>query len=115
MSVSALGSAQSGMQGYQRALDISANNVANTLSSGFQPKTASFKESAPSGSGVSVSISAQGASLAAGETEAADAPSGTDLNTEMVNQLVYSNGFDASAAVLKSTDQMLGSLIDIKA
>lgn len=102
MSLSALGAGLSAMQGYQRALDVSANNVANGLTTGYQARQPSFSESAPAGSGVSVSA-------APGNGQ------GTDLTTEMVGQQIYKAGFQASAKVIKTADDMLGSLIDTHA
>jgi flagellar basal-body rod protein FlgC len=100
MTLSALGTGLSGMQGYQRALDISANNVANTLSTGYQATQAQFQEASPAGSGVNVS------------NQAASPSSSTNLTDEMVNQVIYKTGFEASAQVVKVSDQMLGTLVN---
>ncbi|GLR11660.1 hypothetical protein GCM10007907_04500 [Chitinimonas prasina] len=102
MSVSALGAGLSGMLGYQRALDVSAHNVANTLTSGFRARQPDFSEGTPPGSGVRVAPSASSSE-------------GTQIETEMVGQLIYKAGFQASAKVVSTADQMLGALIDIKA
>lgn len=111
MAISALGSGLSGLQSYQQALTVSANNVANSLTPGFQPQRASFKETAPSGSSVSVeSQTTPRASVAS-----KDAPSQTDLASETVNQLTYSRGFEASANVVKTADSLIGTLLDAKA
>jgi flagellar basal-body rod protein FlgC len=101
MSTSAISTGMSGLQAFQRALDISANNVANTLTAGYKARQANFSESAPSGTGATVS-----ASLGS---------DGTSLETEMVGQLTYQAGFQASAKLVKASDDMLGSLIDTKA
>ncbi|MGQ5525385.1 hypothetical protein ACUHMQ_19270 [Chitinimonas sp. PSY-7] len=102
MSISAIGTALSGIQGYQRALDVSAHNVANMLTTDFKARQPDFSEAAPSGTGVNVEPSSN-------TTE------GTDLNTEIVGQLTYKAGVEVSAKVLKTADQMLGALIDTKA
>lgn len=101
MGVSALGAGLSGLQSYQRALDISANNVANTFSKGFQPQSATLSESSPPGSGVSAGVRSSGLE-------------GTDLATEAVSSLVYKAGFDASAKVITTSDQLLGTLLDTR-
>lgn len=109
MTISALGVGMSGLQSYQRALDISANNVANALTTDFQSQQATFQDASPAGSGVSVINQ----TVAPGTTPVSnDAPSGTDLATEMVNQLVDRIGFEASAKTVKTSDQILGTLVD---
>lgn len=101
MSIGAIGAGLSGLQGYQRALDISANNVANTLTTGFKARQPAFNEANPPGSGVSVGVTSASSD-------------GTQLESEMVGQLVYKAGFQASAKVVKTADDMLGTLIDTK-
>ncbi len=122
MSVSALSAGLSGLNGYQSALNISANNLANAQSTGFQPAQAVFQETSPSGSGVNVvsrGAPAGGVGASAGAASATPdqrgAPSGTDISTELVNQLVYQIGFQASAKVIKTADQNLGTLINTTA
>jgi flagellar hook protein FlgE len=105
-----LGAALSGLQAFQRAVDITANNVANANTAGFKPQSAQFKESTPSGSGVSLSNGSAGAGVAADPS----APSGTDLSNELVDLLIYKVGFQASAKAVKTTDGTLGSLLDTK-
>ena len=110
MSISAIGSGLSGMQSFQRALDVSANNVANLDTNGFKPQQAEFQ--ANTGDGVNVRVSG---TTAPQDAAAANAPSGTDLTSETVNSLQYKAGFELSAQVVKTADQMLGTLIDTKA
>lgn len=110
MAISALNTGLSGMKAYQGALDSSANNVANALTKAYQPQVASFQE-APT-SGVRVSISKESQELAAQEN--LDRPSGTDLATEITNSLQYKAGFELSAKVVKTADEVLSSLLDIR-
>ncbi|WP_317205826.1 flagellar basal body protein [Janthinobacterium sp.] len=110
MSVSALAAGVSGLTANQRALDVSAHNVANVDTAGFQPQQAGFQESAPAGAGVSLSVAGRG--LAAAD---ADAANGVDLAKESTDALVYKAGFELSAKVIKAADERLGSLIDIRA
>ncbi|MDD5296597.1 MAG: flagellar basal body protein [Rhodocyclaceae bacterium] len=116
---SALSSGLSGMLAHQQALDVSANNTANASTNGFRPAKAAFSEQA--GGGVQavatpstlVTLSSQAA--AKGGDNVAAAPSGTDLATEAVNSIAYRVGFDMSAKMVKTADQLLGTLIDAKA
>ncbi|PXX46601.1 flagellar basal body rod C-terminal domain-containing protein [Undibacterium pigrum] len=107
MSVSALSSGLSGLKAYSTALDSSGHNVANASTAGFIPQQASFQEQ-PAG-GVIANISKEGSSLASQEL------SGTDLANEIVQSLQFKLGFDLSAKVVKTADEVLGTLIDIKA
>ena len=106
MSISALNSGLSGLRGYQTALDSSAHNIANANTSNFQPEQASFQEG--SNGGVTVNISRQGIAASA------DA-SGTDLTTETVNSIQYKAGFDVNAQVVKTANEVLGTLLNTKA
>ena len=106
MSISALGSGLSGLLGYQTALDSSAHNIANASTGGFTPEQASFNENATGGVIVS---------LSRGADTAPSNPSGTDLTTEMVHSIQYQAGFDINAQVVKTADQVLGTLVNIKA
>ena len=108
MAISALSAGLSGLQANRQALDIQANNVANVNTQNFRPQQASFQESVPAGSGVT--LSAAGRGLAA-----ADGSSGTDLASSITNSLVYEAGFKLSAKVVQAADQNLGTLIDLKA
>ncbi|GJI98932.1 hypothetical protein RugamoR57_56500 [Duganella caerulea] len=108
MAIAALSSGITGLNAAERALGNSAHAIANLNTQGFQPAQAVFKESAPAGSGVSISFQAQ-------QLQAADAPSATDLATETTNSLVYKAQFDLSAKVIKAADQNIGTLINTKA
>lgn len=107
MSISALNSGLSGMKAFQRALDSSAHNVANASTAGFVPQQISFQES-PAG-GVNTTISK------AGSSASDDSVSGTDLTSEIVQSIQYKAGFDLSAKLVKTSDEILGTLIDLKA
>jgi flagellar hook protein FlgE len=117
MSIAALSAGLSGLNASQRALDSTAHNVANASTQGFKPQQVQFQEASPAGSGVTLSqqARAQAAATPGATAGALQGPSGTDLGKELTDSLVYKAQFDLSAKVIKSTDQTLGSLIDIKA
>jgi flagellar hook protein FlgE len=105
MSSSVISSGLSGLESNQRALDISARNIAaGTL----QSQGAAYQDQA--GDGNNVTISAQGRALAG-----SGSGSSTDLATEITNSLIYKASFDLSAKLVKVGDETLGSLIDIRA
>jgi flagellar hook protein FlgE len=102
------------LRAYQTALDITANNVANASTKNYQAKTANFQES-PSG-GVIVNISsASQATFETYQVQKEEKESSTDLNRELVNNLSYQRGFELAAKLVKVNDEILGSLIDVKA
>ncbi len=101
--------AQSGLQDAQRRLDSAAHNVANDQTPGFKRQTVQAqaqstvsRAGASAGSGVVVRLS-QAAQV------------GTDLAQEVVDQVVARQSFAANLAVLKTSDKMLGSLLDTRA
>lgn len=101
--------AQSGLQAAQARLDSAAHNVANAQTPGFKRQTvqAQAQFAAPTngdtaGRGVVVSLSQAG--LAGG-----------DLAQDMVDQVAARQSFVANVAVLKTSDKMLGSLLDTRA
>lgn len=106
MGLSAINVGLSGLKTYQSALDSTANNIANASTKGYQPEQVNFQEQ--SSGGVTATISKSG--LAA-STES----SGTDLTTEIVNSIQYKAGFDLSAKIVKTNDEVLGTLVNIKA
>jgi flagellar hook protein FlgE len=108
MAIAALSSGVTGLNVAQRALGNSAHAIANIGTQGFQPAQATFAESAPAGTGVTISMRGQ-------ELQQVDAPSATNLAVETTNSLVYKAQFDLSAKVVQAADQNLGTLIDIKA
>lgn len=119
MSISALTAGVSGLSANQRALDVAANNVANANTANFQPQQANFQESSPAGGGVTLSV--EGRQLAAADNvtgsasvDGAAASNGVDVAREITNTLVYDIGARLSANVVKTADQALGSLIDVK-
>ena len=92
--------AQSGLQAAQARLNTSAHNVANGQTEGFKRQT--VQASADEGGGVKVSIS-----------QAAQA--GANLEQDVVNQMAAKQDFLANLKVIKTADQMMGSLLDERA
>lgn len=109
MSISAFNAGFTGMQAFQRALGTSGHNVANSLTDGFKPQQAALQEGASGG--VAAIVSGGRDTAAAFPAEAG----GTDLENEMVQSLQYKHGFDLSAKVVKTSDEVMGTLLNIKA
>lgn len=92
--------AMSGMSAAQTTLNSSAHNIANMNTSGFRRQE--VVQSAQPGGGVSTSL-----------TIASEV--GSSLETDVVSQLQAKNAFLASLAVFKTSDQMAGALLNLKA
>jgi len=92
--------AQSGLQAAQNRLGASAHNVANGQTDGF--KRVQAQATAQPQVGVQVTFSRA-------------ATEGADVNQDVVDQLSAKPSFAANLAVLKTADQMMGSLLDTKA
>jgi flagellar hook protein FlgE len=87
----------SGMNAAQIVMRTSAHNIANLATPGLRR------------AGVAVSDSAAGGATAA-PIQAAQARHA--IETDMVDQLVAKNLFLANLAVFKTSDQLLGTLLD---
>lgn len=113
MSISALNIGITGLRAHQRALDVASHNIANASTAGFQPQQAVFQEGVAGG--VVVTISQPGGQAATTSSHRSSEASGTDLSSEMVHAIQYKVGFDLSAQIVKTTAEILGTLVDLKA
>lgn len=98
---SVLAIAQSGMQAAQLRLTSSAHNVANQNTPGFRAQQVAQQE-APAQGGVQAQL--QRAPRA-----------GVALEGEAVEQMVAGYAFKANALVLRRSNEMLGTLLDLHA
>jgi len=90
----------SGMNAAQTALGVAAHNVANLGTAGFRRQTVT--QTAQAHGGVQAAVGSAGAD-------------GNALETDMVSQLQARNAFAANLAVFKTSDTMVGSLLNIRA
>ena len=93
--------AQSGLQAAQLRLDSSAHNVANMNTEGFRRQTVE-QQAAPSLGGTRARPGQ------AGEP-------GVALEQEAVEQMSATYAFKANLQTIKTQDEMVGSLLDVKA
>ena len=98
--ISSIGS--SGLQAAQLRLDASANNVANMNTPSYRRQVVQ-QEAAADSAGVRATV----------EREANER--GVALEQEAVEQMSATYAFKANLQTLKTQDQMLGSLLDVKA
>ena len=87
----------SGMQAAQAALGASAHNIANLATPGFRRQQASSDSLA--GGGVAATVHQAGRP-------------GNAVEADMVDQLVAKNHFLANLALFRTSDQLVGSLLD---
>lgn len=93
--------AQSGLQAAQARLNASASNVANLQTPGYKPVTVQAQAQAQQQGGVVVNFSRA-------------ATDGVALEEEAVAQIQAKTDFMANIQVLKTADQVMGSLLDTK-
>ena len=89
----------SGMSAAQTALGASAHNIANLATAGFRREQVA--QASTNSGGVTTSL-----------TQAPEP--GNSIETDMVGQLVAKNVFLANLAVFRTSDKMLGALLDAK-
>lgn len=125
----------SAMSAHSGGMAVTAHNVANVNTAGFEPQRALYA-TGPQGRGVRLdavsqrspqvgrvdSPAAQGLSDAAltesaasGRLPEAVQPSGTDVGLEMTRMISTQQSYEASAQVVRVGDVMLGTLLDMKA
>lgn len=105
---SAMSISLSGMQAAGAMLNVTANNIANLSTPGFNPSRADLVEL--SGGGVAVS----GTSFEDNpQTSPNTQSSNVDLPTQLVNLKLGQTLYDANALVLKTADQMTGTLLNM--
>ena len=126
----------SAMNTHSWGMAVAAHNVANVSTAGFEPQRAVYA-TGPAGQGVRLDAVLQGNSpfgtTAAGGSGApynaaqavydvtaglpleAASPSGTNLAREMVSMISTQHAYKANATTVRTSDAMLGTLLDIKA
>ena len=93
----------SSIQAHQTMMNTSANNVANVNTDGFIPSD--------------TRISENGDSVIANNAKADDngsLKSQTDLSKEIPDQIVAEKATAVNVSAIRTQDEMLGSLLDIK-
>lgn len=116
--ISGLNSALSALQGLSTKLNSTANNVANIETDGFKKTRVTLEEGGNAGG-----ITARVEQVATpGPQVLESTPAGTTLveksNVELTEEIptlmMVKNSYKANLKVVQATDEMLGSLLDIK-
>jgi len=95
----------SSIQSHQNMMNTNANNVANSNTDGFIPNDTRMS----SGAGSSVTSSTREAD------DTGSVKSQTNLTKEIPDQIVAEKAIGVNVASIKTQDQMLGTLLDMKA
>lgn len=98
-----------GLTSALRRINITAHNIANGQTDGFQSIDAS------TGTVSSTAPGAQSQTRLDLPNSSAEShlPSDVDLSTEVTNLIINKNAFEANINALKAQDETLGSILDI--
>jgi flagellar hook protein FlgE len=116
--VAGIQSALSGLQAFAKKIENNANNVANLNADGFKKNRVVLSAQYPQGVKANIEkVNAPGPFVA----EMTDQGYGmvelsnVDLGEEMPDMLLNKHGYAANIKTLHATDQMMKTLLDIKA
>ncbi len=116
--ISGVQSALSGMQAFSTKIAKSANNIANMNTDGFKKDRVLLSAQASQGVTATVEqVDEPGAMVAApgDQGEAVTELSNVDLVEEIPDMLVSGHGYAANLKSLRVADEMMQSVLDIKA
>lgn len=119
MSVSSLNISASALHAFGTGMMTTANAIANVNTDGFLPQRTVYGEMR--GGGVRVESVVQeggqpGRVQTAVERRAVtDAPSATELTREFPGMMTTQRAFEANAVAVRMADEMMGTLLDIRA
>jgi len=82
------------MQAHQTLMNINANNIANVNNDNYTAKDGRIGDNL--------------------EVSSTDTNQPTDITKEITNQISIEDGFQAQAPVIKTEDEMIGTLLNIK-
>lgn len=105
--INSLGNALSALKVGQTRLDVTANNIANVSTEKFQQKTTNISEQ--SNGGVKVD------SISPPRNEKETNINNVNLEEQMVGLIQEQHYYSANLQTIKTSDKILGSLINIKA
>ena len=119
MSGLSLDISSSALRAFGQGTAVTANAIANVTTDGFLPQRAVYAEMR--GGGVRLaSVVQEGGQPGRVQTAAewravTDAPSATDLTRELPAMTAAQRAFEVNAAAVRTADEMLGSLLDMRA
>ena len=106
----------SGLQAASLKLKVSANNVANANTDGYQKQQVTTQTGTY---GVEVKVekgsSVESPNIQTGGEPRPDAPSNVDVAEDLLEMKAAQNLFEANLKTLNTNDNMLGRILDIEA
>lgn len=115
--ISAMHSALSGLAAYAKQVEVTAHNVANVNTNGFKKSRTEFVSVATGGVLPVVQKDDSAGPTVLNNTGYSPAQvelSNVDLGEETVNQILAQRGFEANLKTIKTADDMLGTILDMK-
>jgi flagellar basal-body rod protein FlgC len=115
--ISAIHAALSGLTAFAKQIEVVSHNVANVNTDGFKKSRTEFVEIETGGVLPVVQKDNSAGPAVLKDTSYGPAQvelSNVDLGEEAVNQIVAQRGFEANLRTLKTADDMLGSILDMK-
>ena len=113
----AIHSALSGLTAFSTQIDVTARNVANVNTNGFKKSRTEFVAVETGGVLPVIQKDESAGPTILNDTGYGPAQlelSNVDLREEVVNQIIGQRGFEANLQALKTADDMLGLILDIK-
>ena len=116
--ISALSSSVSAINAFEKKMAVVSNNIANSQTDGFKKSRADLKEGGAGAVAVDINIIDNPGPVVSVKEKAGIAEkemSNVDLAGEIPQAILVQTGFEANLKMLKTEDEMLGTLLDILA
>ena len=116
--ISGIQSALSGLQAFSEKIENNANNIANMNTDGFKKNRVVLSAQYPQGVKTTLEkVEAPGSFVAemTGQGYEMVQQSNVDLGDEIPDMLLNKHGYAANIKTLQAADQMMQSVLDIKA
>jgi len=114
--ISAISNAISAIKAFDKKMAVTSNNVANWQTEGFKKSRADLTEGEAGAVKVDISVvDTPGPIVAVEENNGIveKEMSNVDLAEEIPQTIIAQTGFEANLKILKTEDEMMGSLLDI--
>ncbi|MBN1625080.1 MAG: hypothetical protein JW944_01035 [Deltaproteobacteria bacterium] len=114
--IAAISNTVSAINAFEKKMAVTSNNVANWQTEGFKKSRAELEEGEAGAVKVDISVVDTPGSIVAVEENngiVEKEMSNVDLAEEIPQTIIAQTGFEANLKVLKTQDEMLGSLLDI--
>jgi len=116
--ISTLSSAVSAIKAFDKKMAVVSNNIANSQTEGFKRSRADLKEGAAGAVEVDINIIDSPGPIVSVEENSSIVEkemSNVDLAEEIPQTILAQTGFEANLKMLKTEDEMMGTLLDILA